>query len=91
MMQSLGWVVLFLGLMNVLAATLLFPLIRRLNAWSFALYTRIAEQGGMPFADLAKQLGGWWLAREGLQRVVSLATGLVLLIVWWFVWGPGAA
>jgi hypothetical protein len=90
MMESLGWAVLFLGLWYSLLSTLLFPLMRRFNAWGLAWYTRVAERQRMPFADLIRRLGEWWIAREGLQRACGIAMGLVLLAVWWFVWGPRA-
>jgi hypothetical protein len=91
MKDFLGWLVLLFGLGNILACTLLFPVLRRLNRWLLYWYTRVAEQQRLPFVDLQKQMGEWWLAREGLQRALGMVQGLILLIIWWFVWGPGAA
>jgi hypothetical protein len=90
MMEFLGWVVFVSGLLNILAGTVLWPLMRRLNAWSFSWINRLSERQQFPFADRYKKLGDWWLARESLQQVIGIAMGLVLLVVWWFVWGPGA-
>jgi hypothetical protein len=83
-------VVLILGVWNLLLATVLFPLVRRLNGWLFGWVTRIGAKSPLPFFDLHKRFLQWWLAQETLQRAVGMVLGLILLVVWWLVWGPGA-
>lgn len=85
--EILGWVILALSLLNILAATLLFPFVRRFNHWSLGWLNQFFERPGLPNADLQKRLVEWWIAQEGLQRGAGIAMGLMLLVLWWFVWG----
>jgi hypothetical protein len=90
MWEVLPWAVLIYGLACILASTLLFPLIRPLNHWFLQLlgwYGRRFGWQGLPLGERFKTFAEWWLAREWLQRLYGTVTGLVLVAVWWFIWG----
>jgi hypothetical protein len=90
-LEFLRWPVLALGVLNILYATLLFPLIRRFNVWLLGWYGRVAGRLGPPQEEPLRRLAEWWVSREGLQRACALAIGLALLALWWFAWGARLA
>jgi hypothetical protein len=85
MLQFLGWVALTFGLLNLLSATVLFPLVRRFNHWTLGWFNHIVERQKLPFVDIQERLK-WWIAQEGLQRTLGIAMAAILFVAGWFIW-----
>jgi hypothetical protein len=80
-------VVFALGVSQVLSATVLSPLLRRLNVWALRLIDRMYAQQPLPPVARLRRLADWWMAREALGRFLTFALGVWVLSAWWYVGG----